>query len=65
MLFAAGNNGESECIQHCGIRRRVARCSDRVLRGAGESFIEMQFDFPMAGTGEQRVRETLVRIILQ
>src|ERR1700751_3786151 len=56
ILSAAGNNGESESIQHRGIHRRVARCSDRVLRGAGESFIEVQSDFPMAGTGEKPLR---------
>ena len=39
VLFAAGNNGESECIQHCGIRRRVARCS----RGAGEPCASIRY----------------------
>jgi len=57
------NDGERESIEHVGIHRSVSGGCQRIWRGAGEAFVEMQADVPETARREPGVDER--RLILR
>ena len=65
VTFPGGNDGERKGVEHCGIGGAVTGRRNGIGRSAGESFVEMQLDIPMAGSGKQGVDQTILGIVLK